>query len=141
MDKIKAQAPIEEFMTKHENREIPMELLTPRFKAFWEIVAEKKLSFGEDFCNATEVTDKNDFLLKYIQIFLDDIMSEELMKKMASYGKAEIIMWYKKLDDPDELRRFLVNGGGRLLMLRNSNFAVNFCSINDEEVAVSVFEI
>lgn len=24
MDKIKDQAPIEEFMTKHENREIPM---------------------------------------------------------------------------------------------------------------------
>ena len=142
MDEIKTQAPITEFMAEHQDREVPMHLLTPRFKAFWEIVAEKELFLGENFCNATKVDDKKDFLLKYVQIFLDDIMSDELMKKLASSGKSKIVMWYKRLDDPNELKIFLVsNSGGQLFMLKNSNFAVDFLSVNDEEAIVSLFEI
>ena len=122
--KVGQEKSLVEYLHEYEDMHVlPEDWLTPEFIVYWKLVKEKHIELE------SEVYTK--YLYKYVmilyrlvQIFLDDPMGLELMRKMATSGMSCFYLKHKKLTSTNEIIEEVNRTKGQLLLLKNSNFAV-----------------
>lgn len=107
----------------HELHALREDCLTPEFMVYWKLVKEKFVELESEVYTKYLYKDAM-ILYRLVQIFLDDPMGLELMRKMATSGMSSFYLKHKKLTSTNEIIEEVNRTKGQLLLLKNSNFAV-----------------
>lgn len=107
----------------HELHALREDCLTPEFMVYWKLVKEKFVELESEVYTKYLYKDAM-ILYRFVQIFLDDPMGLELMRKMATSGMSCFYLKHKKLTSTNEIIEEVNRTKGQLLLLKNSNFAV-----------------